>query len=672
MKKSKITLLLKIILVILIVYNCISIISCINKKEFNKDKLDNIGTITNLKKTENKIVLTINSNKKILAYISNSKTSPLIGDVINYKYEYKDINNTYIINSFNYDNYLKSLNIYNVINITSYKKVGKNKLYKLKKYIIDRIDSKKSRNYIYAFLLSDKSYIDSNVKDSYNFNGISHMLCVSGFHIYFLLNILKSLFNKFKIKKYISGIFIFIFLLTYLFISDFSISLSRAFLLYYLNCINKSLDLKINKYIIYILVLNLCLLNNTHTIFNTGFWYTFSLSFFLISYENNEKQSFKKKINLSIFMFIVSIPLTIYFNYQINLLTVIYNIIFLYLVCYIIYPLCFISIFSNIADIVLLKISRFFELVNIKLSDLNMFKIVFPKPNIVMIIFLYLLIFLYLKYKKNKIIIFYILTLIVIKYLIYFDSSSYVYFLNVSQGDMAVYITSNHRSVNVIDTGGLEYNKYLYKNIESFLHSVSIKKIDNLIISHGDNDHMGEAINLVNNFKVEKVIFNCGEFNDLEKDLIKLLDKKKIPYYSCIKELNIDNSKLYFLQTKEYDNENDNSNVIYTEINGYKFMFMGDASSTTEKEILDKYNLPDIDVLKVGHHGSKTSSSKEFINDINPKYSIISVGKNNRYGHPNKEVLNNLSDSKIYRTDLDGSIMFKIRNNKLQVETYAP
>ena len=180
---------------------------------------------------------------------------------------------------------------------------------------------------------------------------------------------------------------------------------------------------------------------------------------------------------------------------------------------------------------------------------------------------------------------------------------------------------------------------------------------------------MGEAINLVNNFKVEKVIFNCGEFNDLEQELIKVLDKKKIKYYSCIKELNIDNSKLYFLQTDIYDNENDNSNVIITELDGYKFMFMGDASVTTEKEILDKYNVPDIDVLKVGHHGSKTSSSKEFINEINPKYSIISVGKNNRYGHPNKEVLNNLSDSKIYRTDQDGSIMFKIKNNKLTIET---
>lgn len=183
---------------------------------------------------------------------------------------------------------------------------------------------------------------------------------------------------------------------------------------------------------------------------------------------------------------------------------------------------------------------------------------------------------------------------------------------------------------------------------------------------------MGEAINLVENFKVEKVIFNCGSYNELEKELIKVLDKKKIKYYSCIKKLNIDKNKLYFLQTKEYDNENDNSNVIYTELNGYKFMFMGDAGVDKEKEILDKYNLSDIDVLKVGYHGSKTSSSKVFINEINPKYSIISVGKNNRYGHPNKEELNNLSDSKIYRTDQDGSIMFKIKNNKLKIETCSP
>ena len=72
------------------------------------------------------------------------------------------------------------------------------------------------------------------------------------------------------------------------------------------------------------------------------------------------------------------------------------------------------------------------------------------------------------------------------------------------------------------------------------------------------------------------------------------------------------------------------------------------------------------------HHGSNTSSDKEFIKKMNPKYSIISVGKNNRYGHPNKEILNLLNNSKIYRTDQDGSIIFKIKNNKLKIETCSP
>ena len=97
---------------------------------------------------------------------------------------------------------------------------------------------------------------------------------------------------------------------------------------------------------------------------------------------------------------------------------------------------------------------------------------------------------------------------------------------------------------------------------------------------------------------------------------------------------------------------------------------MGDASSKVENDLVEKYNLKNIDILKVGHHGSNTSSGINFIKTINPKYSIISVGKNNKYGHPNKEVLNNLENSKIYRTDEDGSIIFKIKNNKLNKQKW--
>ncbi|MDY5930276.1 MAG: MBL fold metallo-hydrolase [Candidatus Onthovivens sp.] len=189
---------------------------------------------------------------------------------------------------------------------------------------------------------------------------------------------------------------------------------------------------------------------------------------------------------------------------------------------------------------------------------------------------------------------------------------------------------------------------------------------------HGDYDHMGEAINLVKNFKLEKVVFNVGDYNYLEEDLVKVLNNKRIKYYKNIENLDIKNSKLYFLNTKIYNNENDNSNVIYFEFNNCKFLFMGDAGIEREKDILGKYNLRNIDFIKIGHHGSNTSSSKEFINSINPKYSLISVGNNNRYGHPKKSVLDTLGNSKIYRTDLDGSIMFKIKKNKLRIETYSP
>lgn len=141
---------------------------------------------------------------------------------------------------------------------------------------------------------------------------------------------------------------------------------------------------------------------------------------------------------------------------------------------------------------------------------------------------------------------------------------------------------------------------------------------------------MGDSIYLINNYKVKNVVLNNDNFNELETNLIKELKKKKIKYYQNVEKIPISNNIITILNTKEYDNENDNSNVIYIELNNYKFMFMGDAGVDKEKDILERHNISNIDVLKVGHHGSKTSSSKSFINKINPKYSIISVAKNNR------------------------------------------
>ena len=405
-----------------------------------------------------------------------------------------------------------------------------------------------------------------------------------------------------------------------------------------------------------------------------GFLYSYLISFSLLKMQDTLKSNnyFKSLLKVSLLSFFVSIPISLYNFYQLNILSIIYNLLFVPLISIVIFPLSLIvGILPFLLPIYEL-LTQILERISIILSTIKIGTLLFPKTiNILYIIYL-LLIIIYLHLKKKILIVSVLILLIIHLFIPILDSNKYIDFIDVGQGDSTI-IRMNHKTI-IIDTGGNPKKEGLITTsiIKPYLKSKGINKIQTLIITHGDYDHMGEAINLVNNFKVEKVIFNCGPYNDLEKELIKVLDKKHIKYYSCIKELNIDNNKLYFLQTKEYDNENDNSNVIYTELNGYKFMFMGDAGIVKEKDILEKYNISDIDVLKVGHHGSRTSSSKEFIDEINTKYSIISVGKNNRYGHPNKEVLKNLVNSKIYRTDEDGSIMFKIKNNKLKIGTGLP
>ena len=147
-----------------------------------------------------------------------------------------------------------------------------------------------------------------------------------------------------------------------------------------------------------------------------------------------------------------------------------------------------------------------------------------------------------------------------------------------------------------------------------------------------------------------------------------LLEKKEIEYIQELSYVEVRDIRLDFLNTGEYSEENDNSIVIYSAIKGLDMLLMGDAGVEVEAALIEKYSFQSVDVLKVGHHGSKTSSSEIFIDEVNPKYSIISVGEKNRYGHPNSSVVENLSISKVYRTDIDGNIIFKINNGKLEIK----
>lgn len=685
MKKLKILLLLKIL------FLCISITLIIVKfLTFKTKPLSNknefIGEILDVKIKNEKITIKLNTDEKILInyYIKkNENYSNLkIGSIIKVegKLDYPKKNTNF--NLFNYKNYLLSEKIYFVLtaNKITYIKDTDNIFFKAKNLLINYINNFKTKDYLYTFILGNTSLLEQDTKESFQNNGISHLFAVSGMHITLISTLLMYLLKKITKNHDISYIITIFILLFYTFITNFSSSILRAFLLFLLIYINKKFKFNLKTIEIIMLILLILLMYNPFYIYSIGFKFTFIISIILILFSkkiNNFKNYFSKLLMTSLISFFISLPIVINNFFEINLISPLLNLIFVPFISIIIFPFSLISLIFPFLDNIFYIIVKFMENISIYINNTLSINIIIGKMNLIMIVIYYLLTLICLNkvLVKKYIYVLPIITLILIYSNInYFNKNLIVTMLDVGQGDSLMIAFPNNKGNILIDTGGIvNFTKTNYEistsTIIPYLKSIGIKKINYLVLTHGDYDHMGEAINFVNNFKVEQVVFNCGEFNDLEKELIKVLNQKKIKYYSCVKELNIDNNKLYFLQTKKYDNENDNSNVIYTELNGYKFMFMGDAGVDKEKDILDKYNLSNVDVLKVGHHGSKTSSSKSFINETNPKYSIISVGKNNRYGHPNKEVLNNLENSKIYRTDQVGSIMFKIKNNKLKIET---
>ncbi len=576
-------------------------------------------------------------------------------------------NNT-IPNTFNYQRYLYNNGIYKVGTVNKIEVIKKNN------NILNNLKSSLSKKvsfnpYLKLFILGDKKGID----ESYNYYkdiGVAHLLAISGMHVGVFVSIMRKIL--FFLSKKSQNKFISIVLLFYAFITGFTASILRVVVFFIINSINKDYDFKLSRMKVFLLSLYFLILINPFFITNVGFLYSFACFFTMIIINKYlHKNYFKNLVIITFYMTLFTLPITVSLNYEINIMVFVSNFLLIPFVSYILFPFALVTVLFKFLNPIFTFITFIMEKVAYYLSIVNFTKIIIPKTSIVFIIIYYILLIFFIYFNKKRYLVFLINLIIIIKIIPFFNTFANIIFLDVSQGDSMLYITKNQSKVYMFDTGGIR-NRSVSDNSLMYLKSLGISKIDYLILTHGDYDHMGEAINLVENFKVEKVIFNCGVFNDLEQELIKELDKKKIKYYSCIKELNIDNNKLYFLQTKEYDNENDNSNVIYFKYGTFKFLFMGDAGIEKEKDILEKYNISDVYVLKVGHHGSKTSSDKKFIDEIKPKYSIISVGKNNRYGHPNKEVLNNLKQSTVYRTDEDGSILFKIKNNKFQIETYSP
>lgn len=633
------------------------------KSKYTKDDKEFIGIVTKYEVKEDKITIEIKAKEKLL---------------ITYKYQDKEFNNlsygdkikvkgTLITpskntnqNTFNYQKYLYYKKIYYLVEATSINKIANNHnyLYTIKNTLYQKINKLKSSNYIKTLLFCDNT-LSKEIKESYRINGISHLFSVSGMHINFFVSIIYLYLNKITYNKRIKYLITNIFIITYLILFPSS-SLLRSAVMSILYSINYLLKLKIKKIDILLLTLGVSLLINPFIIYDLGYIYSYTITFFLVlsSSTLKKKNKINKIIYISLLSFLVSIPITIYNSFEINIISILLNIILVPIISIIILPLTILTYIFPILDSILYLFANTLETISLFISKINITKIIFPKPSLLIIV-LYYIIFL-LSYQNKKYFYLNIILLIIIYISPYLNSNFEVVMFEVGEADCHLIKYPYNKNTILIDTGK---NEYKIKNeVIPYLKSIGIKKIDYLIITHGDEDHIGGSITLINNFQVKNVILNKGTFTDIEKELIKNLNKKKIPYQININKINLSNHTIYLLNNTKYNNENDNSIITYFTYQKYKFLYMGDASITTEDNLLENYNLNNISILKVGHHGSNTSSSKDFISQINPSISLISVGENNIYHHPNKEVINNLSKSRIYRTDINNMVKLTINS----------
>ena len=628
------------------------------------------GYVKNIKKSKDKISLTISGKEDIICnyYLKDKdiNTNNIIGSKIKLTGKIKEVKNNTVPNNFNYKKYLYNKKIFYTFTIEDFSyKESHNIFYIIKNKLSKSLENdSKVYEYLNLFILGNKVYLDSEMYDLYLSNGVVHLFAISGMHISLITLVLDKVLRLRKKRIFITS-----FLWLYAFLVSFSISILRSVLFYTLKYLLDILDIKISNKKILFLDAFILLLLNPFNILDVGFLYSFSCLISIFYFCKSTNHYLKDLLNVSLVTTIFTLPITASINYEINLFSIINNLIFIPLVTFIIYPLSIITyilpIISNIYGVLI----NIMELLNSFFANIKLFTFVIPKLPIVIWFIYYLVIFKLSSIKKWYI--FLGIFLVVIMISLKLDRNSYVYFIDVSQGDSSLIKTKD--KVILIDSGGLVNSSYhVSSKTVKLLKSLGIKKIDYYIISHGDYDHMGDSVYLINHFKVNEVVFNKDDYNDLENYLIDNLKRKKIKYTSDLTNVFISNGYLKIYGSKDYDNENDNSNIVYLNLFNKSFLFMGDSGINRESIFVMNNKIGNIDVLKVGHHGSKTSSDKNFINEIKPKYSIISVGANNRYGHPNKKVLDNLDNSKIYRTDQDGSIMFKIKNNKLKIETCSP
>lgn len=559
--------------------------------------------------------------------------------------------------TFSYESYLRHASIYGIIktdtiNVTGHKFVTRQIGHTIGNYFKNNY-KKNSQIIILALLIGNKELISDEDYENISQIGIGHLFVISGLHMGLIITFLTRILKMMKIKEKPQAIIITIFLILYLIITNFLISIIRVIITY---VIKKGCK-QINSLDVISFNILIVLLINPLYLFSYSFLLSYIISFFIIYMDLKETKSFKQQLKtnltISLFSVIITLPIIMRINPTINLLSIFFNLFYIPIFTKFLLPLTFLTAVIKPVDIIFNFIVSIFFRLNGFFSKWTFFNInVFFASEIIIFLY-YITIFLFIKRKKVILSIIILIFMLVVNNVRLVNFSDEVYFFDLKEGESSLISLHNNQFNVLIDTGIKDDN-----SLVSYLKVLNIKKLDLVLISHGDDDHIGGLKKIIDTFHVKLV--GLSFFDDVSQEKYLALNAN-IDYILLKKGDQLKNKYIdmrFIHPAKKYNNINDNSNCFILSLKKLSIFFTGDITAKAEKDLIVNQSF-NVDILKLAHHGSITSTSEAFLNCVKFKLAIGQNGYNNIHGFPNQQVINRLKNSYYIMTIDYGSVVLR-------------
>ncbi|WP_163970058.1 DNA internalization-related competence protein ComEC/Rec2 [Oceanobacillus halotolerans] len=644
------------------------------------------------------------SNNELISSIDRKKLTYGANCVVNGKIELPESSRN--PGQFDYQTYLLSRGITYQMTLDSLEDIqctGASSIsrlydlrYKLFSYISD-MTSVETSAWLNGLVLGNDVLIDENVIDLFRRWNLSHLLAISGLHVGLVITLFYFLLIKLgMVTREKATWILLLFLPCYALIAGGEPSVWRASMMVMLFIILKQFKLRLSVTDVLSIVMMILILFDPYIVYHVGFQLSFAVTLGLLLSKNWIRQSQSSVWTIAKISFIsqmMILPFQFSYFYTFQPLSILLNIVIVPYFSFFVIPFLFLVLLLSPIKWIVTLMDAFFVIVHSfvinfieRVDQLAYFPWVSgPLPGFTVILYYGLLLFFMSSLEKGKLtraFTYGCMKLVLICVFLvkpYFSNVGSITMLDIGQGDAFVIELPYRKGVILIDAGSTfsfedrePTSTVKEQIIEPYLHSRGIQQIDAIFISHEDTDHNGSVSYLMNDFSVKKVIVSQfypeddTTWGNNETQLVRMGQNDRIA---------IGEHQFFILgPAVSKQDPNENSLVIYTTLGGKRWLFTGDIGKETEKELIQTYPNLRVDVLKVAHHGSDTSTEDSFLETVDPSIAMISVGIENRYGHPTNNVLTLLHEEgvRIFRTDIDGAVQFQFKDEDGTFFKYLP